>query len=281
MSTLTATAAPPAGARDARALIYLRAFGALLARDVRVLRRGLRDFVLRTVTQPLLFVFVFAFVLPRIGQAGGGSTGFSTVLVPGLVGSGLVLQGILAVTAPLIMELSYTREIEDRAMAPIPAWALGLEKIVAGAAQALVAAVVVFPCVLLVHARGQAPSVDYQRWALLVLVLLASCLFTAAFGLWIGTVMEPTRLTSLFAVVMVPITMLGCVYYPWSALHSVRWLQIVVLANPMVYVSEGLRAALTPNLPHLPLWVVIPVLLGGALGVGAWSLRLFAKRLVD
>ncbi|MGH6655922.1 MAG: ABC transporter permease [Actinocrinis sp.] len=279
MSTLTvAAAAPPS---EPRALTYLHAFGALFARDIRVLRRGLRPFVLRTVTQPLLFVFVFAFVLPRIGQSGGGSPGFSTVLVPGLVASGLVLQGILAVTAPLVMELSYTREIEDRAMAPIPAWALGLEKIVAGAAQALVAAVVVFPCVLLVHAKGQAPSVDYRRWALLIVVLLASCLFTAAFGLWIGTVMEPTRLTSLFAVVMVPITMLGCVYYPWSALHSVRWLQIVVLANPMVYVSEGLRAALTPNLPHLPLWVVIPVLLGGALAAGAWSLRLFAKRLVD
>lgn len=278
MSTLTTTAgAPP---RESRALPYLHAFGALLARDIRVLRRGLRAFVLRTVTQPLLFVFVFAFVLPRIGQSGGGA-GLSTVLVPGLVASGLVLQGILAVTAPLVMELSYTREIEDRAMAPIPAWALGLEKIVAGAAQALVAAVVVFPCVLLVHARGQAPSVDYHRWALLVPVLLASCLFTSAFGLWIGTVMEPTRLTSLFAVVMVPVTMLGCVYYPWSALHSVRWLQVVVLANPMVYVSEGLRATLTPNLPHLPLWVVIPALLGGALGAGAWSLRLFANRLVD
>lgn len=278
MSTLTTTAgAPP---RESRALPYLHAFGALLARDIRVLRRGLRAFVVRTVMQPLLFVFVFAFVLPRIGQSGGGA-GLSTVLVPGLVASGLVLQGILAVTAPLVMELSYTREIEDRAMAPIPAWALGLEKIVAGAAQALVAAVVVFPCVLLVHARGQAPSVDYHRWALLVPVLLAACLFTSAFGLWIGTVMEPTRLTSLFAVVMVPVTMLGCVYYPWSALHSVRWLQIVVLANPMVYVSEGLRATLTPNLPHLPLWVVIPVLLGGALGAGAWSLRLFANRLVD
>ena len=52
----------------------------------------------------------------------------------------------------------------------------------------------------------------------------------------------------LFAVILLPATMLGCVYYPWSALQHIRWLQIAVLINPMVYMSEGLRAVLTPVL---------------------------------
>ena len=56
----------------------------------------------------------------------------------------------------------------------------------------------------------------------------------------------------LFAVILLPATMLGCVYYPWAALHNIRWLQIAVLINPMVYMSEGLRAVLTPVLPHMP-----------------------------
>ncbi len=48
-----------------------------------------------------------------------------------------------------------------------------------------------------------------------------------------------------------PITFLGCVYYPWAALSHIRWLQIGVLFNPIVYMSEGLRAALTPTLDHM------------------------------
>jgi ABC-2 type transport system permease protein len=57
-----------------------------------------------------------------------------------------------------------------------------------------------------------------------------------------------------------PITFLGCVYYPWKALGQIRWLQMGVLVNPIVYMSEGLRSALTPELPHMN-----PVLILGML----------------
>ncbi len=64
--------------------------------------------------------------------------------------------------------------------------------------------------------------------------------------------------------IMLPATMLGCVYYSWTALEQVRWLQVAVLANPVVYMSEGLRAVLTPQVPHMSYQVFVPVLLGGA-----------------
>ncbi|HEX3807238.1 MAG TPA: hypothetical protein VHV52_10705, partial [Gaiellaceae bacterium] len=63
-------------------------FMALLGRDLRVLRRQFGQFIVRTIMQPLLFVFVFAYVFPKIGQGfHGGATGvsFTTVLVPGLI----------------------------------------------------------------------------------------------------------------------------------------------------------------------------------------------------
>ncbi len=52
----------------------------------------------------------------------------------------------------------------------------------------------------------------------------------------------------LFALVVLPLTFLGCIYYPWKALEAVRWLQIVVLVNPLVYMCEGFRAALTDGI---------------------------------
>lgn len=276
------TIAPPAAPGG-----YARTFGALLARDLRVLRRDLPSFTARTVVQPVLFIFVFAVVLPRIGygagqglsEAGRAET-FTTILVPGLVASGLVLQGIFAVTTPLVMELSYTKEIDDRALAPIPVWAVGVEKIVAGAIQGVLAAMVVFVAVLFVHGPGEAPNLDFGRWPLLVVVLALSCLLTACLGLLIGTLLPPQQLSSLFAIFIVPLMMLGCVYYPWSALEALPWLQVAVLANPLVYVSEALRGALSPSVPHMSEAVTLAVLAGGTLVTGALALRSFARRLV-
>ena len=266
------------------------AFFALLARDLRVARRDLMSFSIRSIMQPALFVFVFAFVLPRLGSHGGASPfgatppgvpSFSTILVPGLVATSIMVQGLLAVTAPLMMELSYTREIEDRVLAPLPAWGLGIEKIAAGAVQALLAGLLVFPFVLLIHAKGQAPVLDFSRWPLLVGVLLLASVFTSAFAMLLGMVIDPRKLSTIFAIIIVPMTMLGCVYYPWAQLSSIRWLQYIVLANPLVYISEALRSALTPEIPHIHVWILLLVICGGIALTVTIASRAFVRRVVD
>jgi ABC-type multidrug transport system permease subunit len=271
----------------------LRTFNAMMAREFRVLRRNAIATFTRAVMQPLLFVFVFAYVFPKIGggfNLGGGATAagataaggvnFATILVPGLMASMLLMQGIMAVTFPLVMEFSWQRTIEDRALAPVPIRVLAIQKIVAGAVQSFIGALIVFPIVLLVHASGQAPSVDVTNWALFAVILVFASLLTSTLGLLLGTIMDPRKMQMLFAVILLPATMLGCVYYPWSALHHIQWLQILVLINPMVYMSEGLRAVLTPTLPHMPMWGVLLALVGGTVIFGYLGTRTFTKRVL-
>ena len=275
----------------------LRTFNAMMAREFRVLRRNSISLFTRAVMQPLLFVFVFAYVFPKIGggfMLGGaasasaasragtaGSINFATILVPGLMASMLLMQGIMAVTFPLVMEFSWQRTIEDRALAPVPIRVLAIQKIVAGAVQSFIGAVIVFPIVLFVHAAGQAPHVHVTNWALFAVILVFASLLTSALGLLLGTLMDPRKMQMLFAVILLPATMLGCVYYPWSALHHIRWLQIAVLVNPMVYMSEGLRAVLTPVLGHMPMWAVLLALVGGTVVFGYLGTRTFTKRVLN
>jgi ABC-2 type transport system permease protein len=267
-----------------------RTFNAMMAREFRVLRRNAIATFTRAVMQPLLFVFVFAYVFPKIGggfnlgggaAAAGGSVNFATILVPGLMASMLLMQGIMAVTFPLVMEFSWQRTIEDRALAPVPIRVLAIQKIVAGAVQSFIGAVIVFPIVLFVHAAGQAPHVHVTNWALFALILVFASLLTSALGLLLGTIMDPRKMQMLFAVILLPATMLGCVYYPWSALHHIRWLQIAVLVNPMVYMSEGLRAVLTPVLGHMAMWGVLLALIGGTVIFGYLGTRTFTKRVLN
>src|ERR1700742_3598423 len=261
-----------------------KTFAAMMAREFRVLGRNAPSTFIRAVMQPLLFAFVFAYVLPKIGSGfGGGGTGinFATILVPGLMGSMFLMQGMFGTTMPLVMEFSWQRTIEDRALAPVPVRVLAIQKITAGAIQALIGAAIVFPVVYWVHAPGQGPHIHVSNWFLLILVMVAASALTASLGLWLGTVVDPRKMQMVFAVILLPLTMLGCVYYPWSALHAIRWLQIVVLVNPMVYMTEGLRAALTPTLGHMPLWAILVALIGGTAVFGSLAVRTFHNRVVN
>jgi len=82
-------------------------------------------------------------------------------------------------------------------------------------------------------------------------------------------------------VILLPATMLGCVYYPWSALHHIRWLQIAMLFTPMVYMSERLRAVLTPGVGHLAMWAILLVLVGGTVLIGYLGARTFRRRVLN
>jgi ABC-2 type transport system permease protein len=158
---------------------------------------------------------------------------------------------------------------------------LAVQKITAGAVQAFIGALIVFPIVLLVHAPGQAPHVHVTNWLLLAFILVTASLLTASLGMLLGTLMDPRKMQMLFAAILLPATMLGCVYYPWAALHNIRWLQIAVLVNPMVYMSEGLRAVLTPGVAHMPMWAILLVLVGGTVIFGYLGARTFTRRVLN
>ena len=271
------------GRGPGRGGIYARAFWGLMLRDARVLAREFIPFLLRTIMNPLLFTFVFTYVFPKIGAGitPGGATGvsFATVIAPGLVAVAIFFQGIAAVALPLATELGGTREIEDRVMAPLPVGMVALEKVVWSSFQSIIAAAAVLPMVLLVSAEPV--SVSVASWPMLIATVLLAALVAGYLGLVIGTVVKPKQIGLIFSLVVVPVTFLGCTYYPWAQLGSIRWLQIFTLINPLVYVSEGLRTALTPAIPHMPVVVVIVALVIQVAGFGALGTWLFVRRVID
>jgi ABC-2 type transport system permease protein len=286
---LRATAAPIAAhplrsaAAASRTALY-----ALLLRDLAVLRKHLVEFVLRTLIQPFLLVFVFLYVFPDIGQSIGGSghgvTSFATVLVPGVVGISVMFQGVQSVALQLSQEFGFTREIEDRVQAPCPIWLVAVSKIVAGVLQGLLAAAIVFPIASVVHASGVHASFDVHWWIVVTLLPL-TCLAFSAMGLVLGCVFEPRNIGLMFGFIVLPITFLGGTYYQWTRLASVRvggfpWLQTLVCVNPLIYVNEGLRAAFT-DIPHMHLYAVYPVLVGFCALFLAVGIRAFRKRVLS
>src|SRR5690242_7584067 len=166
------------------------ALGALMLRDLVVLRKHIWEFALRTIIQPFLLCFVFLYVSPKIGQGIGGldavrQSAFETILVPGVVGISVMFQGVQSIALAMAQEFGFTREIEDRVQAPCPIWLVAVEKMLSGAAQGILSAAIVLPIASVVHAPGVQADLSLHWWVIVTFVPLA-CVAMAGLGLVLG-----------------------------------------------------------------------------------------------
>ncbi|MFL6209700.1 MAG: ABC transporter permease [Pyrinomonadaceae bacterium] len=249
---------------------------ALLHRDMRVARRELKTFFLRVALQPLLYTFVFGYVMPRQNIVGQG---YGNLLLPGILALSMTMSGMQAVALPLVIEFGWTKEIEDRLLAPISINGVALEKILVGIIQSIIAGLFVLPLTWLLIGRNASLQLDHP-FLLIAVALLTSWLF-AAFGMCIGTFAEPQHVGLIFQVLLAPMIFFGCTYYPWATLRVIPWFQKFVLINPLVYASEGFRAALTAQLPHMSVWLIFAGLLGFSVLFTFLGLRQFTRRALD
>jgi ABC-2 type transport system permease protein len=253
-----------------------KTFGAMLARDAHVARRNIVQLVFQTFLQPLLFVFIFGRVMVGSGYM---PAYYKSLLLPGIIAISMVFTGIWAVAMPLIAEFQWTREIEDRLLAPIDIRWIALEKVIAGMIQSTMAGLVVIPLAWLVLGHGVGISV-HSPWTFMVIVLLVAA-FSACGGLALGCSINQQHIGLMFGMVITPMIFFGCTYYPWSALENFPVLQKIVLINPLVYASEGLRATLVPQFPHLTTTAVLAALAIFDLLLLVLGLRQFDKKAIS
>ena len=252
-----------------------KTFLALLGRDARVARRNFFPLLLQTLLQPMLLVFVFGRILTTSGYM---PMQYKSLLLPGIIALSMLLSGIQAVAMPLIAEFQFTGEIEDRLLAPIEIEWVAVEKIIGGMLQALVAGLVVLPAAWLTMGRGV--EIVLVHPLLFAALCLLVALVSSAVGLTLGCSIGQTHIGLMFSLVLAPMIFFGCTYYPWSALARFPVLQKVVLANPVVYASEGLRSALVPQFPHLPIPVALSALILFDSLFLALGLRQFRKKAI-
>jgi len=253
-----------------------RTFLALLSRDGHVARRNLVPMLMQNLLQPLLFTFIFGRVMTTSGMM---PASYKSMLLPGIMAISMVLAGVQAVAMPLITEFQFTREIEDRLLAPIETRWLAVQKIAAGMIQCFFAGLVVVPIAWLL--MGSGTNIHLGRPLEFAAVAFLVMLFSAAGGLTLGCSIGQTQIGLMFSMVIAPMMMFGCAYYPWSALSSFPILQYAVLINPLVYASEGLRGSLAPQFPHIDTLVVIGALVVIDAGLLYLGLKKFHQKAVS
>jgi ABC-2 type transport system permease protein len=237
-----------------------RAFFAILGRDIVVTGKEIGAFLAQVLLQPLFILFVFGKVLVDLGFT---TNNYALVLLLGVISLTSFLTALQSTSFPLAIDFSWTKEIEDRLLAPLPTDFVAMEKIVYATLRALVAAVIMFP---LAYLMLGSLSLSWSDLPMLAVFLVLGSLVGSAVGLTLGTFVEPQRMQLVFALVLTPLLFTGSVQFPWPALEHLRWFQVISALNPMTYLSEGLRGQMLPDTPHIPTWICL-VALGGFLTV--------------
>jgi ABC-2 type transport system permease protein len=246
----------------------------VLQRDVFVTGKELPTFLAQVLVQPFFFLLVFVTVL---GRAGFVAPDYGAIMLPGLLALNALFGSLQAVAFPLVFEFSYSREIEDRLLAPMPVALVAVEKMLFATLRGVLASVLMVPIGLLMvdvswPAAGLLPA--------FVMVVVGAVL-GAALGMVIGTSVPARRINVLFALVFTPLLFTGSVQYPWLTLEGLPWFQVLSALNPLTYVSEGVRAALVPQVPHLPLWLCLVVAVTASAVLGVLGIRGFLRRALD
>ena len=249
---------------------------ALLRRDLYVASRNILLLLMSGLTQPVLVVLVFGNVLPRLHLV---ADEFRTVMLPGLMAISMLMAGVQGVLMPLMTDLAGNREVDERLLAPLTVSGVAMEKVLAGAIHAALAGLVTLPAMMLLM-HGVMGAEVHPRWLVLLPLAALTGILSAALGLTLGTYVQPRFSGLLFAVVIGPLMLFGCAYYPYASLTALGAVRYLFLLNPLTFMSEAMRLAVTPDVPHMPL----PLLLGGLLGFAALftflGTRAFEKRTI-
>ena len=252
------------------------AFINMLWRDLWVTLKNWPTFIAMTLLQPIFLLLIFGRILPMLGQT---NTGYVALFLPGIIGMTTLLTAMQAVSIPLTIEFGYTKEIEDRLLSPLPVWMVAVQKMVFAALRGLAAGVLILPLGRIILGGGFYLSTEHI--GLLIVVSVLGALAGAALGLSMGTWVQPAQIGLMFTIVLTPLLFTGCVYYPWALLDRIRWFQVVSCFSPLTYASEGFRASLVPQIPHMPVMFVILGQVGFLALFGYIGIRGFLRKAID
>ncbi|MEV1285828.1 ABC transporter permease [Micromonospora sp. NPDC049679] len=256
MTAVTEGATTPAVTEAPLRASARRAFLAILWRDIFVTGKEFWVLLVQVALTPVFTLFIFAKVLGSLNYV---SADFGDLLLPGIVALAAFLTALQSVAFPLVMEFGWTKEIEDRLLAPVATNLVAVEKMVIATIRGLLAAVLMFPIGALV--LGTAPW-RAAGFPLLVAVLVLGAWVGAGIGMTVGTIVPPAKISIMFGLIFTPLMFTGATQYPLTELGDLRWFQVVSALNPLTYCSEGVRAALVPHIPHVRPWISVAALTG-------------------
>lgn len=111
---------------------------------------------------------------------------------------------------------------------------------------------------------GSSFSLIHARWPLVFCMYALTLVFYALLFVYLAFACPYTWfLDNIWARRLTPLFLLGCSYYTWKKLYAFNVpLAVILLANPLTYVHEGLRGTLLEPSFFLSAWLCMGIIAG-------------------
>ncbi|MDE2233968.1 MAG: ABC transporter permease [Gammaproteobacteria bacterium] len=216
--------------------------------------------------QPLLYLFVLGSGLGANSLMGGGK--YLSYIYPGVLGLSLLFTSVFA--AMLIVFDRQIGFLKAVLVAPVPRPAIAIGKVLSGALQALVPAVVLLAFLPLL---GMHPGL--VRFLALVGAMAMAAVTFSALGVATAARFKSTTVFPIIGnAVLLPMFFLSGALYPLAA--APHWLRILAHFDPVAYAVDLMRGALLGSL-YFPLWLSIGLLALFILVLTWLATRVFAS----
>lgn len=118
-------------------------------------------------------------------------------------------------------------------------------------------------------------------WPKLLFFIILINLFCATITLWLSALIgSMKKIGVLWTRIICPLWLLGGFQFSWISVHSVApKLSYILLLNPVIYMSEGIRAALLNKNDTIPFWICCVVLFGIWVGIAFLAYKALKKQL--
>ncbi|MCI5052638.1 MAG: hypothetical protein MRY21_05840 [Simkaniaceae bacterium] len=252
----------------------LNIFWQMLRRDMTIF---FRDYIATLIDGLMMFItnlVVFAYFMPYMGM----SDSYGLFIFVGA----LAIFGFfdtVGKVAEIIMDIEGSSFISYSLILPIHSTWVFIKIAVGWALRSMcmIAPMFLFGKLILWN-RFDMMQVDYPK---LILIFISLNLFYGFFSLWMtGMFNKISSVNHLWMRVINPMFMFGGYFFTWySVFHAKPLIAKLILLNPVIYASEGMRAAIIGQSGFLPYWICIAALWGFTFAFGAHAIHRLKRHL--
>lgn len=229
---------------------YWVPFRALLVMDLYLLKKTIKDKLINLCIWVASSAFVATYILPFFGM----SANYGLFLLVGLCASAGLFE-VFPSAAKLVDDIKGDQVILYHMTLPLPSALVILRLMIMNALSAVILGLAVLPLgKLLLWNHFNMANLNVIKF--LIIFILASA-FYGSYTIFIATrVPDMTKIGNVWMRFVYPLWFLGGYQFSWQSLRKiVPLLAYLNLANPIVYIMEGVRASILGQEGFLNFWL--------------------------
>jgi ABC-type polysaccharide/polyol phosphate export permease len=233
-------------------LTYSRVCAALIRTDLVVFKDLFFDKFIDLSIWMVLMLFVNGYIMQFFGLA----SNFGAFQLAGVIASSGLFE-LYGNVIELVSDFEGERIINYNATLPIPSWLAVLCKSAYYFIIYMIFAITMLPiCIACIWKQIDITQIAYGK---LLLALIAQSAFYAGFVIWTASlVANMAKLGNIWSRFIFPMWILGGFQFSWLALYSVMpSLAYASLINPLIYITEAIRATTLGQADYLNFWLCI------------------------